>query len=148
MATTWLRAATEYFILVGLPLVGLVGLLHFGSSLQAPPAVYGVWELRSVEETQPSCTQQLFGSPLALVQSGRFLHAETAAHTWNGRLENGHLRLHTPLHDGACSGKIAVLDVPVSQSAAPLLHGTVQIKDCNACTNAHAIELQRTEVER
>jgi hypothetical protein len=72
------KALLLYFALVGLPLLGVVGVLRLGKSSIAPPSISGEWqldgELRSNDETP--CASTLGGfrrASMTISQSGKFL---------------------------------------------------------------------------
>jgi hypothetical protein len=86
---------TVYFLFVGLPMLGIVGLLEAGRSLRAPRSVAGRWEIRSdlsplahtpcadlvKSVRQPALTITQSGSMLSIV-----LNNESAT-TLNGRID-------------------------------------------------------------
>jgi hypothetical protein len=72
------RLFISYILLVGVPLLGLVGVLAAGRSLTAPLSVAGSWDLhidRSVTDAQPCIAGLGFTRPtvLEISQSGRYL---------------------------------------------------------------------------
>jgi hypothetical protein len=74
------RLFIEYVLMVGLPLVLLVGVLHQGRTLQAPVAVEGTWEfaLNGSAATGASCDpllRDVSGFAMSVSQSGSYLTA-------------------------------------------------------------------------
>jgi hypothetical protein len=74
------RLLIEYLLMVGLPLVLLVGVLHQGRTLQAPAAVEGTWKftLNGSAATGGSCDpllRDVSGFALSVSQSGSYLTA-------------------------------------------------------------------------
>ncbi len=78
MATSKEKLFVSYALLVGIPLLGIVGVLGAGRNLTAPLSVAGSWDLQiDSSVTQPqSCIASLgFHDPtvLDISQSGRYL---------------------------------------------------------------------------
>lgn len=77
-----MRFFLTYALLVGAPLLVLLGVLNAGARLQAPPSVGGEWSL-DVAATRSSVP------PLTVVQSGRVLELRWGAAKGLGRLRAG-----------------------------------------------------------
>lgn len=60
-----------YLLLVGLPVAGVLGILHVGRGLQAPPAVGGAWRIESASPSDGGSA-----AVIVLAQSGE--HVEVA----------------------------------------------------------------------
>jgi len=73
-----LKSVLLYLLLVGLPLLGIVGVLHFGERLKPPAFVGGTWSIQVSREAADlgSCgdlTTRLAGATLTVSQSGSSL---------------------------------------------------------------------------
>ena len=69
-----------YLALVGVPVAGLLGILHAGSALQAPPAIGGEWVM---DTGAPGPAP---GERLDLTQSGVYVSVLLAGSRLHGRL--------------------------------------------------------------
>jgi hypothetical protein len=89
-----MKAILHYLALVGLPILGILGLLQLGSSLQAPASIGGIWLLQPADaEVQNADCAKLFTETavptLLISQSGIFLQLTmntTEKLTLTGRL--------------------------------------------------------------
>lgn len=74
-----MKAVLHYIFLVGLPILGVVGLLKLGSTLQAPASIGGTWLLQWQNDSLANCGN-LFDSAvsplLTISQSGTHLVLE------------------------------------------------------------------------
>src|SRR5690349_18893478 len=76
------RFVAGYILLVGAPLLVLMGNLHLGRRLSAPVAVYGVWDIATPISAAWSCFDSpasLKGLALTVTQSGRTLMVSTSS---------------------------------------------------------------------
>lgn len=89
------RRILDYLVLVGLPFLGIAGVLHLGEKATSPPAVAGLWQLEADLKANAGtpCANRLshFQKPdMLIAQSGVFLeislHNERTDHLI-GRLE-------------------------------------------------------------
>jgi hypothetical protein len=99
-----MRSTLVYVILVGIPVIALIGVLRIGERIPAPQYVGGKWRL----EVEPSQTDAC--SPpveVEVIQSGIVLELQVEGTTKlraDARLDGGVLRSQ-PLHgDTPCSG--------------------------------------------
>lgn len=67
------RTLALYAGLVGIPILGLVAVLHAGQRLQAPPSVGGAWRVESVDGGAGECGPLARGAVLAVSQSGVYV---------------------------------------------------------------------------
>lgn len=74
------RHAFIYFVLVGLPLLGVLAILHYGSSLTPVPSVGGQWHLQHDAEVGRRRLERLLSDDpaLVIVQSGPHLDVQPA----------------------------------------------------------------------
>ena len=138
------RLAIAYLCLVGMPLVGLVGILRAGQRLVAPASIGGIWNVEADFSTLAAtpCTTLLSAKPplLTLAQSGSSIVA-----TLNNVEQTA---LTGILHDmtltmGAASGlanshaancaDTMYLDATVDTQAVPrVITGTIGVR-CPGC---------------
>ena len=140
-----MKAARLYAPMVGVPLIGVLLVLHLGRGLQAAPAIHGAWRVRSAASTggTAGCVASLNADSvhtLLLAQSGPRVSLELQsadASMWG----NATLRiadhaaagtLAAPWADG-CAGRVVLTlrfpDRPVADSVFGALADTA----CPAC---------------
>lgn len=51
-----MKAITNYLLLVGIPVLGVLGVLHLGQGLAAPKAVAGTWAFEAVSPRSENAT--------------------------------------------------------------------------------------------
>jgi hypothetical protein len=93
------RFLLEYTVLVGLPFLGVLGILKSGKSLSAPPSIDGTWSLeaRLDENEDTPCAEHLasFREPLLRIrQSGVFVEVSLfngPGDRLHGRFDDGRL---------------------------------------------------------
>jgi histidine ammonia-lyase len=77
MSRTSRNFVVAYILLVGLPLLGLAGVLRSGRSLTAPVSVDGTWKLeadsRPISQPCAKAISSLSSAPLVISQSGKSL---------------------------------------------------------------------------
>jgi hypothetical protein len=101
------RLLIEYLLMVGVPLILLIGVLHRGRALEAPAEVEGDWKLalNSSAVTNAPCgpiLRDVDGSAISISQSGSFLTASMSNsehRTLRGRSEGSELWLESVRHD-------------------------------------------------
>lgn len=132
-----LRSVGLYVVLVGVPLGGLLAILHVGGSIEPPPAVGGAWSV--TEGPIASCAAWPQGTRLAIEQSGRFLRVriDDGEHH-RARMDAGRLRSRLPIETGACAGHLATIDAALDPETNALV-GTVDIHGCRACSQADLV---------
>ncbi len=138
-----------YILLVGLPLLGLAGVLRSGRKLIAPISIDGTWKVEgdaSRISNQPCAKtlSSLLNTSLVISQSGKNL-----AITFNnptktvgsGLLEGKSLRASIgPQRDSAgeagCGGdQIPILNAAIDPKSEPrILTGTLSVSECTSCT--------------
>lgn len=144
MSHTSRNFVVAYILLVGLPLLGLAGVLRSGRNLSAPISVDGTWKIdadSSVLASYPcSSAQSLLSSPLLISQSGKNLvitMGKTKAPS-DGLLENKRLRASIPqgsdISSPACGAGSFRLTAMVDTTSEPrTLSGTVSAPGCSSC---------------
>jgi hypothetical protein len=71
-----MRHLISYLLFVGVPLVGLLGVLRVGQGIEPPRAVHGSWAVQPMAASGRVCTRYLLSdadSTLVIAQSGRQL---------------------------------------------------------------------------
>jgi hypothetical protein len=139
-----------YILLVGLPLLGLAGVLKIGQRVSAPISVDGVWKLDLDAKGLVSgpCSKQLASlqaSSMTISQSGKNLvlaldaaSKNAAAGNLEGSAFNGNIPLDTDAAaDAPACGKNSVLAVvaTVDPKTEPrFMTGTIAVTGCSSCT--------------
>jgi hypothetical protein len=132
-----------YVVLVGLPIVALLGVLKSGRHMQAPLSVDGTWKLQTAVERSawPSCFQSiswLTDSSLAISQSGPglILSSNTAAKPMaSGSIEGTAIRASIQATGSACGSDNLTLIARVDPNSEPRsLTGTLSVEGCTTCS--------------
>ena len=136
------RLLIEYLLMVGLPLLMLLGVLQRGRGLEAPSAVHGSWRLAVDESPGPAspCEERLDklnGSLLEITQSGNYLDAnvKSAERTaLRGRSEGRTLWLESvPRENSVLNGDLLRLTGTVTSAGGRVIWGAVlmpRLVDC------------------
>jgi hypothetical protein len=113
-----MRSIALYIVLVGTPVLGILGVLHVGQSLTPPIALHGVWNITLDPQytTDPACITPLDVAEqrvLTVVQSGSHLvltFNDANATTLSGIIEGQTIIAHTAgtiiLHANANQKKV------------------------------------------
>ena len=139
--------ALAYIALVGLPVLGLAGVLRGGRNLKAPMSVGGVWKVQANAEGLADfpCGRLLFsGNPaFTIAQSGRnftlnFSNSPFAAES--GTVDGTTIRATfvpsgAALKDSGCgAGRTLSLTATADVKAtAKTLAGVLRVNDCTGC---------------
>ena len=127
-----MRVALLYVALVGLPVVGLLAVLHAGQRLEAPPDVGGVWRVAR----GGACGLQE-GDTFEIAQSGQYLSVELPRRpAMGGRLTGGVLRARGGARassaPGCASGPLA-FEALTAEPVPRQLRGRVGVPGCAGC---------------
>jgi hypothetical protein len=136
-----------YVLLVGLPLLGLAGVLKSGHSLIAPISVDGVWKIEADARpfASPSCDQiaSSFAAGSAVIsQSGKSLvltfgnSAKTVASaTLEGKtLTAAFVPVRDASRDSRCGDQLITLTATVDPGVEPRsLSGVLAVNGCPSC---------------
>ena len=133
-----------YALLVGLPILGLFGVLKSGRSLAAPISLDGTWTVQADTNSLATlpCGKSLAASDLGMTisQSGGSFTLSLGNGTKSttpGTLVGTSLKASVvpPLSDGAaCRGRELSLLATVDPKSNPRsLSGTISVNDCDAC---------------
>jgi hypothetical protein len=137
-----------YAFLVVLPLLVLVGILHTGRNLTAPPAIDGLWDLQlnPAQDDSSSCVSIPLLIPdqtISISQSGRSLILGVPGApriTAAGMIDGNVVRaaFTSPGHPvrAACAGlhRFILLATINRQASGSFLTGTVASPDCPTCS--------------
>jgi len=148
---------------VGLPLLGLVGILRSGRSLTAPFSVDGAWKIESGSGRLPAspCSNLLSSvsnTPLSISQSGRILVVTLGGgmKTTTGTLDGKTLKAQFAGADrsgadqsgaAVCGDGSLTLTATLDPLAQPrTLSGTVAVNGCGSCAplEFHAVKQPRS----
>jgi hypothetical protein len=132
-----------YALLVALPVAGLLGVLKYGRTLQAPLSVDGVWKLQSDASrfsTLPCGKPFAAAEDLAIniSQSGRGFTLDFANRLktkTSGVIEGNTLTASLSLSTATgCAGQVLQLTADVDPKAEPrTLAGVISVADCPTC---------------
>ena len=148
MATSKEKLFVSYALLVGIPLLGVVGVLGAGRSLTAPLSVAGSWDLQldlSVTQAR-SCIASLgFIHPtvLDISQSGRYLTLTVNSQPkvgLRGMLQGKTVAANlTSPHEASCGGASGLsLTAEIDPKAAPrMMSGILKFDGCPSCGSAN-----------
>jgi len=132
-----------YIFLVGLPVLGLVGVLKSGRTLKAPFSVDGAWKIQAVANPASSACANFFSSvselPLAISQSGKTLVVSLSggSKTTTGSLEGKTLTAQFSGADGStnCADRSLTLTATLDPQTEPrTLQGTLAVNHCASCS--------------
>ena len=144
-----------YVLLVGLPVLGLVGVLKSGRGIAAPLSLDGTWTLQA-DPTRLAglpCGKSLAASDLVMAISqsgGRFtvILGNGAKSTGSGVLVGTTLKasvLPSLSDDAQCRGHELALLASVDPKSNPRsFSGTISVNDCANCKAVEFRALQRT----
>lgn len=138
-----------YLTLVGVPLLGLLGILRIGETLDVPASIGGIWSVDSsmAQGVQRSCTPIELPSARAemtVIQSGRYVlirFNDSARTTLSGRF---HARKLTARHvlpseaqiEGVCGASLPALlqlELQSRTGATDRLSGVWRMPGCDVC---------------
>ena len=127
------KSALLYLALVGLPTLGVLGVIRLGGLITPPPAVGGTWRM---EGRGAACVVPGDGV-FEIVQSGEFLHVAVPGRVdLPGRLVRGTLRAEGGARDevspGCARGAVA-LRARVGQGVSERIEGTIGVPGCDGC---------------
>ena len=154
-----------YVLLVGLPLLGLAGVLRAGRSLSAPASIDGTWKLAAAEkgESHQPCTlaiSSLTNSSLMISQSGKGLELEfdnslktKATGTLEGKTLMVPVTLTPQPHSavGCADTQPLILRATLDPDSEPKsLTGVISVDGCPTCApmSFRAVRLHGTHSER
>lgn len=122
-----MKALVQYVLLVGIPILGVLGVLHLGQGLSAPHAVSGLWDITPSDSGQaasvtcscPTVTDTLATQTLTVEQSGPKLV-----------LELGNLRTHGLIDRQTVRAASKRVSLNARLEASGVLRGTLSFATC------------------
>jgi hypothetical protein len=148
-----------YILLVGLPLLGLAGVLRSGRELVAPISVDGVWKFGADSANLPAgrCGKSLASLQDSLVtisQSGKGLVLSLnngSQATGSGVIEGTTLNATVPLPEastnepGCGSNTVLTLTGTINPKAeARSMQGTISVNECTSCSSVKYQAVRQT----
>ena len=137
-----MRHLLSYLALVGIPLLGLLGVLEIGERLSAPAAVHGAYALTLPAPREP-CLAAAFprdNPRVVIAQSGPIVQVRLggpAGLELRGRTDAGTLRASGPLphrRPAGCAADSVTFDGTVTRTPdARLLAGSLRLAPCDSC---------------
>lgn len=137
-----MRHLLSYLALVGIPLLGLLGVLRLGEHLRAPAAVHGAYTLTLAAPGDP-CLAGNFardGARIVIAQSGPIVQVRLggpAGLELRGRTDAGTLRASGPLPHrrptGCVADSVAFAATVTRTPEAWLLAGSLRPVPCDSC---------------
>jgi hypothetical protein len=151
MSHTSRNFVVAYVLLVGLPLLGLAGVLKSGRSLVAPISVDGVWKIEadasrlSSQSASQSCDETVSSfaaGSVAISQSGKSLvltFSDSSKTVASGVLEGKSLTASfVPARDASrdnrCGDQLITLAAVIDPRVEPRsLNGVLSVNGCSSC---------------
>lgn len=142
MSRTSRNFVVAYIFLVGLPLLGLAGVLRSGRHLVAPISVDGTWKVeadaKSLAANSCASVSTLLNAPLLISQSGRNLEISFKGRSAApGTLEDKNLKASMSLggdSTGACGSSAVTLAAVVDPKSNPRsMTGQLSFAGCASC---------------
>lgn len=142
------RLIVSYALLVGIPLLGIVGVLGAGRRLTPPISVAGSWDFQidpSATQAKPCFAGLGFTRSivLSISQSGRYLTLKINSQHWaslTGTLQGKEVAANLSLPSTAtCNGALGVLlSAEIQPQTVPrVMAGTLKFDGCPSCGSAH-----------
>lgn len=127
-----MKSALLYLVLVGVPVLGVLGVLRLGERIAPPAAVGGEWRIEGGGRT---CVVP--GGRFRIEQSGEFVHVAIPGRTdVPGRLRGGVLAASGGARDDfspGCGQSAVRLRARVGSGIAARIEGTAGIPGCAGC---------------
>lgn len=131
-----LRTLVAYVGLVGVPAIGVAGVVHRGP-LETPPShVAGDWTLAEDD----TCMGE---QALRLEQSGRFLRVVDGGEDEIGAVALDRVRFVVRTDGGPCAGRHATFDGRAEADG--LLRGVIEVVGCSSCTSPISVVGRRSD---
>ena len=144
-----------YILLVGLPLLGLVGVLRSGRSLNAPFSVDGAWKIQAADghASAAPCADFLSlasNSPVSISQSGTSLVIALGGKTTTGTLAGKTIKAQFAGAENPnatdCKDRSLTLSATLDPLTEPrTLSGRFSVEGCESCVPVefHAVRQPR-----
>ena len=147
-----MKAVLQYILFVGIPVLGVLGVLHIGSTLQAPVSVGGAWVV-TLDSSASSAWNCLFDSSkasqlgLVILQSGPSLTLQFSDEnhaTLEGEIHGTTLLAATP--DSSSTPADLMMNAEVDRSVEPdQMRGTLEGAGCPAPLPFQAVRMPGTQ---
>lgn len=141
MSSTNRRFILAYIILVGLPLLGLGGVLKAGRHLTAPISVDGTWKVEPTSVPADACSKAvsaLVASNLVISQSGKTLAMNingSGKTPFAGSLEGQDISASLGTVSGCSGDQPVTLTAFVNRNSEPKsLTGSLSMANCASCS--------------
>jgi len=153
MSRTSRNFVVAYIFLVGLPLIGLAGVLRSGRHLAAPISVDGNWKVEASNSTKTaSCAAvaTFLSSPVSISQSGRNLVVTfgNGKSVVPGALEDNSIKTSIPVdgEPGTQCGQAILTAIVDAKSAPRVMTGQLAFLGCPSCAPFafHAVRQPKT----
>jgi hypothetical protein len=154
MSRTSRNFVLAYIFLVGLPLIGLAGVLRSGRHLAAPVSVDGTWKVEAVSSGKTStcaAVSTFLSAPVVISQSGRnlvvtFGNGRSAV---PGALEDNSVKTSIPVDgdSGTQCGQAILTSVVDPKSSPRVMSGQLAFLGCPSCAPFafHAVRQPKTQ---
>ena len=119
-----MKALLQYLVLVGIPVLGVLGILELGQGLTAPRAVSGIWQITPKASTSLACPTpaEVMKKPTLVVeQSGPRLVFEV-----------GNLTIHGLIEGRTVQAESERMNMAAQLEASGVLRGTLSFPSCPA----------------
>jgi hypothetical protein len=143
MAHTNRNFVLAYIFLVGLPLLGLAGILKGGRHLTAPFSVDGAWKMVASQPLAPACKDffsSVSSAPLSISQSGKSLVVTLngGTRTTSGTLEGKIITAQFTVPDKSGAAQCGDGNLNLTATLDPLtdprtISGTLSVEGCASC---------------
>lgn len=128
-----MKSALLYVALVGLPVLGVLGVVRLGGLITPPAAVGGTWRM---ERRGAACVVPGDGV-FRIVQSGEFIHVAVPGRAdLPGRLIRGVMRARGGARAGispGCAQAAVTLRARTGQGVSERIEGTIGVPGCGGC---------------
>lgn len=148
------KFAIGYVLLVGVPLLGVIGNLHLGRKLSAPISVDGVWDITiAALLTNDDCAPSLSARSLvlAIAQSGNHLLISSSADLMNGvdgQIDGRKVTaVSLPLtgnNENRCADTKVSLSADIDSTRPVAMDGELSVEGCSACPPLRFTALKRS----
>ncbi len=158
MSHTSRNFVVAYVLLVGLPLLGLAGVLRTGRTLVAPISVDGVWKIeadtsRLAGQPCAKTVSSLSNTSVVISQSGKSLALSfnnasktTASGTIDGKSVKASVDLARDASDNGCGDQPLAMTATIDPKSEPKsLSGALSLNACPSCVPVefHALKQPR-----
>jgi len=148
------RLVVSYILLVGIPLLGVMGVLGAGRRLTPPISVAGTWDFQI--DPKATLATSCFAGPgftrsnvFSISQSGRYLTLKIDSQPWtsltgtlDGKTVVANLSLPLTAPCNGASGVLLTAEIE-PQTLPRVMAGTLEFDGCPSCASAHFQAVRR-----